>query len=91
MKIDFFRICQESLTNVINHAQAGKVEISIEDIDDKVQLTIIDNGKGFDIDQHGKGPGLIRMRERAVSINAELTIQSEIGEGTRVCVTIAKQ
>jgi PAS domain S-box-containing protein len=91
MKIDFFRICQESLTNIINHAQASNVKIRIEDVDDKIQLTIIDDGKGFDIDQQKQTSGLISMRERAASINGQLNIQSEIGVGTRVCVTIAKQ
>lgn len=91
MKIDFFRICQESLINVINHAQASSVKISIKDVDDKIQLTIIDDGKGFDIDQQKQTSGLIGMRERAASINGQLTVQSEIGRGTRVCVTIAKQ
>ena len=91
IKIDFFRICQESLTNIMYHAQASNVKISIEDIGDKICLAIIDDGKGFDIDQQKQTPGLISMRERAASINGQLTIQSEIGEGTRVCVAIAKQ
>ena len=91
IKLDFFRICQESLTNVMYHAQANKVKISIEDVDDKIQLTIIDDGKGFDMDQQKQSSGLISMRQRAASINGQLTIQSEIGRGTRVGVTIAKQ
>lgn len=91
IKLDFFRICQESLTNVMYHAQANKVKISIEDVDDKIKLTIIDDGKGFDMNQQKQSSGLISMRQRAASINGQLTIQSEIGRGTRVGVTIAKQ
>ena len=90
IKIDFFRICQESLSNVIDHAKACNAKIGIEDVDDKIQLTITDDGKGFDINQQKPTPGLISMRERVDSINGDLTIQSEIGKGTRVCVTIAK-
>ncbi len=90
IKIDFFRICQESLTNVMYHAAAGKVTIRIEDVDDKICLTITDDGKGFDINKQKRTPGLTRMRERTASINGKLTIRSDIGKGTRVCVTIAK-
>ena len=90
IKIDFFRICQESLTNIMYHAQASNVTVSIEEDSDKICLIIIDDGKGFAIDQQKQTAGLIRIRERTASINGQLTIQSEIGEGTRVCVTIAK-
>ena len=91
MKIDFFRICQESLTNVISHAQAVNVKIRIEEVEDNIQLTITDDGKGFDMDQQKETPGFVSMRERAASINGQLTVQSETGGGTRVCVTVAKQ
>lgn len=90
IKIDFFRICQEALTNVINHAQAGKVKIRIEDVADKIVLTIIDDGKGFNVDQQKQTPGLVSMRERAASINGQLTVQSKIGGGTMVCIAITK-
>ncbi len=91
MKIDFFRICQEALTNVIDHANAVKVKVRIEDIGDTIQLTITDDGDGFDVAQQKQSPGLIIMRERAASINGRLTVQSKPGAGTSVGVTIAKQ
>ncbi len=90
IKIDFFRICQEALSNVIRHAMAKNVMISIKDVDEKVQLTIMDNGKGFDVPQQIETPGLLSMRERVNSINGQLTIQSEPGKGTRICVEITK-
>lgn len=90
IKIDLFRICQESLMNVLNHAQAGHVKISIEDSGNHIQMTIFDDGKGFDAEQHKRKPGLVRMRERAASINGQLTIRSRAGEGTTVCVKVAK-
>lgn len=91
IKTDFFRICQESLSNVIDHAKASGVKIGIDEKDDKIRLTIVDDGEGFDITQQKKTPGLTSMRERADSINGELTIFSETGVGTTVCFTIAKQ
>ncbi len=90
VKIDFFRICQESLTNVIAHAKASKVKIRIEEVGEKIRLTIIDDGRGFDVNQQKNTPGLTSIRERTNSINGQLTIESEAGSGTRICVTIAE-
>lgn len=90
IKIDFFRICQESLTNVMYHAAANNVTISIDDTDNKIKLTIADDGKGFNTVEMKNRPGLVSMRERAASINGKLTIESETGKGTKVCVTIKK-
>ena len=87
---DFFRICQEALTNVMYHAEASNVHISIEEVDEKITLTITDDGKGFAIDQQKQAPGLTRMRERAASIHGQLTIESESGKGTKVFVTVEK-
>lgn len=90
IKIDFFRICQEALTNVMYHAQASNVKISIEEVDDKIKLVIADDGKGFAADQQKQATGLIRIRERVTSINGQLIIDTGVGKGTRVCVTIEK-
>jgi len=90
IKTDFFRICQEALTNVIEHAQAAKVKIRIEEDDNDIRLSIIDDGKGFDINPKNKNPGLVSMRQRAESINGRLIIQSDPGNGTMICVIITK-
>jgi signal transduction histidine kinase len=91
IQIDLFRICQEALTNILFHAQASHVRIAIEDSGSQIQMTIVDDGQGFAVDQQKRRPGLIRMRERAASINGQLMIHSDIGKGTSVRVTIAKQ
>lgn len=90
IEVDFFRICQESLINIMYHAQASNVKITIEDISDKIILSIVDDGKGFDISKPTQTSGLINMRKRAISINGQLTIRSEPGKGTRVSVTVSK-
>ena len=90
MKLDFFRVCQDSLSNIMYHAQAKNVKISIADTGDKIELSIIDDGKGFDVDQQKNTSGITRMRERIASINGKLLIQSEIGKGTRVSATVTK-
>lgn len=90
IKMDFFRICQEALSNVMYHAQASTVKISITEEAGHIRLIIIDDGKGFDKEKIKQDPGLIRMRERAVSVNAVLVIDSKIGKGTSIAVHIPK-
>ena len=91
----FLRICQESLANVLKHANATQVTVTLDFDDSQVRLAIRDNGAGFDPatprtrDREGGGFGLINMRERARLerarlLGGELTAQSEPGQGTLV-------
>ena len=89
-KLDFFRICQEALTNVMYHAHANTVNISIEDQGEKICLTIVDDGKGFDIKKQKQSFGLTNIRERVASINGDLVIESRIGKGTKLFVSVPK-
>ena len=90
MSIALFRICQESLTNIARHANAKNVSISLEPNENKIILTITDDGKGFDINKKTgkKSLGLIGMRERALMMNGEFEISSEPGKGTSLVVKI---
>lgn len=90
IQTDFFRICQESLKNVDNHANAKNVLVSIKEEDNKVRLSIKDDGNGFDLNQQKATPGFLSIRERVNSINGELVIESEPGEGTSIFVTVTK-
>ena len=90
IRIDLFRICQEALMNTLNHAEAGQVAVRIEDRGNQLQLTVVDDGRGFDVKKQGRRPGMTRMRERAASINAQLSIDSAPGKGTTVKVIISK-
>ena len=76
--------------NVADYANAGKVTVSIKEMDDNIQLSIIDDGKGFDIDHTKQTHGITSMRQRAASINGQFTIQSKPGEGTQIQVIVAK-
>ncbi len=87
-KLDLFRICQESLNNIMQHAQASSVKISLEKKDKKLCLSIIDDGQGFDVQQQNKISGLTTIRDLTNSINGQLSIQSEIGNCTLISVTI---
>jgi len=87
-----FRIVQEALSNTRRHARALKVWITVEFGDDKITITVRDNGKGFELPQRmedlassGK-LGLVGAQERARLIGGKLTVQSEVGKGTTVSV-----
>lgn len=90
IKIDFFRICQESLSNVMNHACASSVKISIKEEGNMLRLSITDDGKGFEVKRPLRTSGLANIRERVASINGKLVIQSEIQKGTSVTVTLQR-
>lgn len=87
VKIDFFRICQESLSNILYHAEAKKAEVRLFEKNRKLILQIKDDGIGFEEEQLAVQSGLKSMRERANSINGELTIDSGIDKGT--CITLS--
>ena len=74
----------------MRHANATRVTVSINEEGDGLCLCISDNGKGFDTTQEKDTLGLIGMRERALSINGKLTVESKIGKGTTVSVIIDK-
>jgi signal transduction histidine kinase len=81
-----FRILQESLTNVVRHAAATRVEIHLEDQAGYVTLVIQDNGRGIQESQANApgAVGLLGMRERALLLGGRCDISGRPGEGTRV-------
>jgi signal transduction histidine kinase len=84
------RLVQESLTNVRKHAQASRVEIHLQHLPDRFELTISDNGRGFEPHptRHRRHMGLTGMRERVQSLNGSLSLATRPGAGTRLTVTI---
>ena len=90
MSTAIFRIYQESLTNVMRHAGAGKVEASLEVDDTNVKLTINDDGKGFLVEEiaNKKTLGLMGMRERATLLGGSYQINSRPGGGTSVNIVV---
>jgi signal transduction histidine kinase len=85
VKVEMYRIAQESLNNIVKYARATRVEIQVRLEAKSVHMEIADNGVGFD--PSGIKPtslGLRIMRERAESIHARLHIASEPGSGTTV-------
>ncbi|WP_024303207.1 PAS domain S-box protein [Pseudogulbenkiania sp. MAI-1] len=86
-----FRVIQESLTNVVRHAEASRVDIVLESRSNEYRVEIRDNGKGFDPTLTGKASfGLVGMRERGLMLGGEVNIASAPGQGTviRICIPI---
>ncbi|MEL6405929.1 MAG: sensor histidine kinase [Chloroflexota bacterium] len=88
-----YRIAQESLANVVEHAEASHVSVVMDMYDVALKLTIRDNGTGFPIDtvesKNGDGHfGLLGMQERASMINGTLVIDSKERLGTSVSLTV---
>jgi PAS domain S-box-containing protein len=90
ISIAVFRIFQESLTNITRHASATKVVCALQQKGKSLSLTIIDNGKGFDINEQSKKRtlGLLGMKERAIMLNGKYCIETKPGKGTKVSVEI---
>jgi len=87
-EITIFRIIQEALNNVHKHAEATHCDLKIEFTNNKINVLIVDNGTGFDIDEVGEGKyGLINMRERCELINAKMNINSN-NTGTRISIIV---
>jgi PAS domain S-box-containing protein len=85
-----FRIMQECLTNIIRHAGADRVDVSLRVSGRNLILTVRDNGCGIDPDKlaNPHSLGLIGMRERACALGGEVIYRSMPGKGTNVRVTI---
>ncbi len=93
-EITIYRIVLEALNNIKKHSQATEMELTIWFSLDSVQVSIMDNGVGFDltktldnVSQNGK-LGLINMQERANMVNGTLHIESDPDAGTRITLTI---
>jgi signal transduction histidine kinase len=89
-----FRVTQEALSNVVRHAHASVVQVSLRVHDHAVYLTVLDDGRGFQepptastgTERHGLG--LLGMRERVSTLGGELSVESEPGRGTAITVTV---
>lgn len=90
IKIDFFRICQEALNNVVLHAAPDNVDIYIYESPEQITLTVLDNGLGFNPDKLPSTGGLKNIKERAASINGKLEIETAPGAGTKLTVVVEK-
>jgi signal transduction histidine kinase len=94
IEIALYRIAQEALSNIARHSHAGEATLHLERLDESIQLTVSDDGTGFDESDaarargEGHGMGLMSMRERSELLGGTFRIESASGKGTTVTVTI---
>jgi signal transduction histidine kinase len=86
MQVATYRICQEALNNVAKHAKANLVEINLKHENASIELSIRDDGTGFDPEQPAATGhyGLSMMRERAEAVGIQLSITSQPGQGSEL-------
>lgn len=85
--LNLFRIMQEAVHNVLKHAQATVLTVNYICSDNALNITIEDNGKGFDAKQ-AKGNGTRTMADRAEEMGAAFSLVSVVGEGTKISLVI---
>lgn len=88
-EISIYRIIQESLNNVLKHAEASEVKLSISKTERRITIKISDNGRGFDVKAKGEertraGFGLLGMTERVRMLAGTISIESAMGKGTKI-------
>ncbi len=88
-----YRVAQEALTNVSRHAQASRVEVSIQKLPDGICMKIKDDGKSFQVERvlNAKGRkrlGLLGMRERLEMVGGSFDVESAPGKGTTITAKI---
>lgn len=84
LKMTLFRIVQEQLNNIIKHAEASEISISVQQYSDTLNLVIADNGKGFNVHEKRKGIGITNITNRAELFNGLVKIVSAPGKGCRM-------
>jgi signal transduction histidine kinase len=89
---ELYRIAQEALNNVLKHAQAHAITLSLQQSNGAIVLEVADDGRGFAMptSQSRGGMGLGSMQERAAHLGGTLTIRSAPGAGTRVRVEVPR-
>jgi signal transduction histidine kinase/ligand-binding sensor domain-containing protein len=93
VEIAAFRVVQEAVTNVLRHAQAGRVTATIRRRRGRLEISVEDDGVGFDVPATleapaGKALGLLGMQERVRMLEGEIEIESSPGRGTRIRVRV---
>ena len=88
VSLEIYRIVQEAVGNSLKHAQATLVKIILVREDNKVKLTVSDNGRGFEQQTGKTGIGLTIIKERVENLRGTLTLNSAPGKGTELIVEI---
>lgn len=87
--LNLFRVCQETINNSVKYSGGKHISISIQEDENKLILSLVDDGKGFNINTVSKGYGLSNMEERMKEINGRFQIESS-QSGTKTVLEVIK-
>lgn len=85
------RVVQEFIQNSLKHANCETITISLLEKENKIELKLIDDGKGFDLDKKANGIGLKNIKKRVELINGIHSLKSDLKSGTELTIKIPKQ
>jgi signal transduction histidine kinase/ligand-binding sensor domain-containing protein len=94
LEIAAFRVVQEAVTNALRHAGAARIAVGLERGADRIELTVRDDGRGFDVPEAlaraaaGRHLGLLGIRERVESLGGRVELDSSPGRGTEIRATL---
>jgi signal transduction histidine kinase len=88
VQLNLYRILQEQLRNILEHAHCTDIEISVFICTNKLNMRIADNGEGFDADEVVYGIGLANMKRRAELFSGQLYINSSRGKGCELMIVL---
>ncbi|HAD14585.1 MAG TPA: hypothetical protein DCF33_19340 [Saprospirales bacterium] len=88
LALNCYRIIQELVQNSLKHARAKEILVQITRTEDEIALHVEDDGKGFDPHTTQKGMGTDNLARRSQFLNADLSVQSAVGQGTSTVVTV---
>jgi two-component system sensor histidine kinase UhpB len=83
-----YRVAQEALSNAARHSEAERIRVTLRRSERGVELEVIDGGRGFAFEQSERGLGIAGMRERALLVGGELTIESRPSQGTTIRLSV---
>ena len=88
LKLNIYRIIQEQTNNIIKHSGAQNVSITLEEMNNMINMKVIDDGKGFDITKERSGIGISNIINRVETFNGRFKIESSLGNGCKIWVSL---
>jgi len=89
IEVGLYRIAQEALANVIRHSEASKAAVRLVTTPEKIELTVEDDGKGFEPSMIPDGHyGLRGISERARLLSGRMNLETSVGVGTRIVIVV---
>ena len=86
--LELYRIIQECISNAFKHSKASQIEVLLYIKDNQLNMTIVDDGSGFNTENKRNGIGLIIIKERVKSFDGTVEINSTAGKGTEIGIMV---